>query len=542
MCRGRVVAAGARQQAGVCSGRHRAERRTCEHRYRCDARPPSRKLSRHSLLLHLDSDAGAPPLSQLLRDRACLNHPCGWSLRISIPRTSEAGVDAFKSAPAGAEKRRMATATAAALDLDSTALVEESRAWGTRRFGGRDLGASLVVAGLFLTAAIPLAIFVPSHRHPALPIALALVVGYALVGRVEFEVGSGVAPATQLVLVPMLFVLPLGLVPLCVTAGLVLHALLDRGSPRRHVERLPLRLVNSWHAVGPTAVLAAAGQPAFAWAHWPVYVAALGAQFALDFGSVAARQRLAGRFAGRSQLRFMGIVYLVDTGLAPIGLLLVATGRDWAPLLALPLVALLSVFARERQVRIDHALELGHAYRGTALLLGDVVEADDAYTGSHSRDVVELVLGVADRLGLPPAERRTAEFAALLHDVGKVRIPGAIINKPGPLTPDERALIETHTIEGERMLERVGGMLGEVGRIVRSCHERVDGAGYPDRLAGEEIPLIARIVCACDAFSAMTTDRPYRKARTVEEALGELRRCAGTQFDPRVVEAFARVI
>ena len=490
MCRGRVVAAGARQQAGVCSGRHRAERRTCEHRYRCDARPPSRKLSRHSLLLHLDSDAGAPPLSQLLRDRACLNHPCGWSLRISIPRTSEAGVDAFKSAPAGAEKRRMATATAAALDLDSTALV----------------------------------------------------VGYALVGRVEFEVGSGVAPATQLVLVPMLFVLPLGLVPLCVTAGLVLHALLDRGSPRRHVERLPLRLVNSWHAVGPTAVLAAAGQPAFAWAHWPVYVAALGAQFALDFGSVAARQRLAGRFAGRSQLRFMGIVYLVDTGLAPIGLLLVATGRDWAPLLALPLVALLSVFARERQVRIDHALELGHAYRGTALLLGDVVEADDAYTGSHSRDVVELVLGVADRLGLPPAERRTAEFAALLHDVGKVRIPGAIINKPGPLTPDERALIETHTIEGERMLERVGGMLGEVGRIVRSCHERVDGAGYPDRLAGEEIPLIARIVCACDAFSAMTTDRPYRKARTVEEALGELRRCAGTQFDPRVVEAFARVI
>ena len=433
-------------------------------------------------------------------------------------------------------------ATAAALDLDSTALVEESRAWGTRRFGARELGASLAVGGLFLAAAIPLALFLPSSRHPPLLLVLALVVGYALVGRVEFEVGSGVAVPTQLVLVPMLFVLPLGRVPLCVTAGLVLHALLDRRSLRRYVERLPLRLVNSWHAVGPAAVLAGAGEPAFGWQHWPVYVGALAAQFALDFASVAARQRLAGRFSAASQLRFMGTVYLVDAGLAPIGLLLVATGRTWAPLLALPLVALLSVFARERQVRIDHALELGHAYRGTALLLGDVVEADDAYTGSHSRDVVELVLGVADELGLSPAERRSAEFAALLHDVGKVRIPGQIINKPGPLTAEERVVIETHTVEGQKMLERVGGILGDVGRIVRSCHERIDGDGYPDGLAGEEIPLIARIVCCCDAFSAMTTDRPYRKARPAEAALEELRRCAGTHFDPQVVEALARVI
>ena len=144
----------------------------------------------------------------------------------------------------------MATATAAALDLDSTALVEESRAWGTRRFGGRDLGASLVVAGLFLAAAIPLAIFVPSHRHPALPIALALVVGYALVGRVEFEVGSGVAPATELVLVSMLFVLPLGLVPLCVTAGLVLRC---SGTER------PMSTLNA----ATTAVPADGGIPVF---------------------------------------------------------------------------------------------------------------------------------------------------------------------------------------------------------------------------------------------------------------------------------------
>ena len=160
--------------------------------------------------------------------------------------------------------------------------------------------------------------------------------------------------------------------------------------------------------------------------------------------------------------------------------------------------------------RIDHALELSHAYRGTALLLGDVVEADDSYTGSHSRDVVSLSVAVADELRLDARARRDAEFVALLHDVGKIRIPNEIINKPGPLTPEERALVETHTIIGEEMLDKVGGVLGKVGHLVRSCHERYDGGGYPDGLAGERIPLVARIVCCCDAYNAITTDRPYR--------------------------------
>jgi HD-GYP domain-containing protein (c-di-GMP phosphodiesterase class II) len=146
------------------------------------------------------------------------------------------------------------------------------------------------------------------------------------------------------------------------------------------------------------------------------------------------------------------------------------------------------------------------------------------------------------RLGLDERTRRHAELAALLHDAGKIRVPAAIIRKPGPLTPGEWAVIERHTIEGERMLEAVGGLLGEIGRIVRSCHERWDGDGYPDRLRSTEIPLVARIVCACDAFSAMTTDRPYRAARSVPDALAELRRCAGTQFDPQVVELLAALV
>ena len=210
-------------------------------------------------------------------------------------------------------------------------------------------------------------------------------------------------------------------------------------------------------------------------------------------------------------------------------------------LLVAPLLLLLRVFAQDRTARIDHALELSHAYRGTAFLLGDVVEADDAYTGGHSRDVVEIVLAVSDELRLDPGSRRRAEFAALLHDVGKIRIPKTVIHKPGPLDDDEWALMRLHTIEGEAMLKRVGGLLGDVGRVVRSCHERWDGGGYPDGLVADEIPIEARIVCAADALSAMTAHRAYRAARSLEDALAELETCAGSQFDPGVVAAVIAV-
>jgi HD-GYP domain-containing protein (c-di-GMP phosphodiesterase class II) len=239
----------------------------------------------------------------------------------------------------------------------------------------------------------------------------------------------------------------------------------------------------------------------------------------------------------------MAWVYAIDAGLAPVGLAIAFAAVD-SPAgvaLALPLVALLAVFSRERRVRIDSELELRDAYRGTVFLLGEVVEADDAYTGAHSRDVLDLSLAVADELGLGARERRDVEFAALLHDVGKVRIPNEIINKPGALTPEERAIVETHTVEGERMLHRVGGLLGDIGRIVRSCHERWDGSGYPDGLEGEQIPRAARIVACCDAYNAMTTDRAYRKALSPEAAISELLRNRKTQFDPQVVDALLAV-
>ena len=172
------------------------------------------------------------------------------------------------------------------------------------------------------------------------------------------------------------------------------------------------------------------------WSAWPIYLAALAAQFATDFASAAATGAATGVDL-RSIARFTGLAYGVDTALAPIGLMVVfaTLGRQELAVLVLPLVALLSIFARERKQRIDNALELSDAYRGTAFLLGDMVEADDAYTGPHSRHVVDLVLAVADELGLSAADRRDAEFVALLHDVGKIRIPAEIINKPGALSP-----------------------------------------------------------------------------------------------------------
>ncbi|MCB0875078.1 MAG: HD domain-containing protein [Solirubrobacterales bacterium] len=126
--------------------------------------------------------------------------------------------------------------------------------------------------------------------------------------------------------------------------------------------------------------------------------------------------------------------------------------------------------------------------------------------------------------------------AALLHDVGKVAIPKDLINKPGPLSDQEWTAVRTHTVEGQRMLEKIGGLMSEIGRVVRSCHERFDGGGYPDGLAAGAIPVESRIIFACDAFNAMTTDRPYRSAVSIEAAIVELEDNAGTQFDPEVVE------
>ncbi|HXZ57400.1 MAG TPA: HD-GYP domain-containing protein [Gaiellaceae bacterium] len=425
------------------------------------------------------------------------------------------------------------------LDPDEQRVIEESRARRLQRLARRELWSLVAFTAAFVACATALALYLPSQRAPGVPTVLILIAAYATAFRLDFEIASGTAVPTELILVPMLFLLPSGSVPLAVAGGILLASSVECLRGELHLERLVLRVLNASYAIGPALVLGLAGESGPDLARWPLYLAALAAQFALDFVVTAARQWITLGVPPRLHLRAMTSVYVIDAGLAPVGLAVAfaSTSSPAGVLLAMPLIALLGVFARERRVRIDHELELRDAYRGTAFLLGDVVEADDSYTGLHSREVVELTLRVGDVLGLSPRERRDAEIAALLHDVGKVRVPKSIVNKPGPLTPEERAVMERHTIEGERLLLRVGGLLGEIGRVVRSCHERYDGRGYPDGLSGDEIPLLARIVACCDAFDAMTSDRSYRKAMPVAEAIAELRRASGTQFDPVVVEA-----
>jgi HD-GYP domain-containing protein (c-di-GMP phosphodiesterase class II) len=414
-----------------------------------------------------------------------------------------------------------------------------SRAEGRERTVGQ-------VAGIgFLLAASAMAVFMDSPRALEVAPMVVLVVAYVIACQAKFDIADGYTVPTELVLVPMLFLLPTPVVPLVVSLGWTLGKLIDFAGGHTSVHRVFHVFGDCWHAVGPALVIAAFGAQVFSWEDWPVYLLALFAQFAFDFAATAVRARLIDGAPAPAVLRMILPVYGLDAALAPIGLLVAFAAIAVGPaicLLVAPLALVLAVLSRERQTRIEQALTLSEAYQGTALLLGDVVEADDAYTGSHSRGVVELSLAVSDRLGLGFDQRRNVEFAALLHDVGKIAVPSEIINKEGPLDDAEWKIMRQHTIEGERMLKRIGGVLAEVGRIVRASHEDFDGSGYPDGLAGEEIPIEARIVTCCDAFSAMTTTRSYRKAMSTEAALVELRACSGTQFDPEVVVTLVELV
>ena len=162
-------------------------------------------------------------------------------------------------------------------------------------------------------------------------------------------------------------------------------------------------------------------------------------------------------------------------------------------------------------------------------------------THEHSYEVTEIAAAVADQLGLDREERERVRTVARLHDIGKVEISTRIIDKPGPLDEDEWRLIRGHTIAGERLAANLG-QPDPVPRFVRHSHERWDGGGYPDGLRGEQIPVVSRIVFCADAFDAIRSERPYSPARSPAEALSEVRRCAGTQFDPLVVDALSAVI
>jgi HD-GYP domain-containing protein (c-di-GMP phosphodiesterase class II) len=428
--------------------------------------------------------------------------------------------------------------------LLSERMVGEARVRRARQMPRREAVVRGISAGAFLVAAIAIATLLPSERDAGPLLVLALIFGYAIVSRVRFEFGDMYVVPEQLLFVAMLALAPLPLVPSMVAAGAVLGVIPDFARGMWHWDRTITTVGDCWFSIGPVILLASVAPETAALSLAGVYALAYVAQVASDFAWVALRNRLTDQMPIVELIRFYAGVARVDAILSPVAFLVAVSAAE-APIALLavaPLVWLLEVFSRDRRERYAAALELNRAYRGTVMLLSDVLEFEDEYTAEHSRSVLDLVEAVADEMGIDPNSRQELEFAAMLHDVGKISIPKEILHKPTALTADEFQVIKNHTIEGQFILDRVGGLLGRVGEIVRSCHERWDGQGYPDGLRGEEIPLASRIVFACDAYNAMTTDRPYRKALSAEVALQELRENAGAQFDPSVVDALVTVI
>ena len=419
-------------------------------------------------------------------------------------------------------------------------LVEAKKRWSSA-LNSRELLAELLVDGGFVAAAAALILLRQPHGFNPTG-ALLCVALLALANRVKFDTPFGFTVATQLAFVPLIFALPVSLAPPAVVAGLLLGNLPELRSGTLRPSRLVMVIGNAWFAIGPVAVFAISGTSPWHASAW-LLLAALAAQFAVDFASSAIRFSIFTQQSWRSQLGDAW-VYVIDAALSGVGLAVAEEVRHapYAPLAALPLLGLLAIFARERETRLDQLIELNHAYHGTALVLGDVIEADDGYTGEHSKGVVRLCLEVAARLELSAEQKRNLEFGALLHDVGKIAIPKEIINKPGKLDEREWTIIKTHTIEGQKLLDTVGGFMREVGLIVRSHHERWDGDGYPDGLAKDRIPVEARVISACDTWNAMRTDRTYRKRLPFNLAAEEMRAVAGKQLDPVVVAALLEVV
>ncbi|MGN6378849.1 MAG: HD domain-containing phosphohydrolase [Gaiellales bacterium] len=187
------------------------------------------------------------------------------------------------------------------------------------------------------------------------------------------------------------------------------------------------------------------------------------------------------------------------------------------------------------------ASQLEEQHVATVAALAAALEAKDAYTGGHAQAIADFAVAVGEELGISGGELHAIRMGALLHDVGKIGIPEAILNKPGPLTDDEFTVMKRHTVIGADIIAGIPGM-SQVVSLVRSSHERWDGRGYPDGMAGTDVPRGSYVISVCDAYHAMTEDRVYRKAMSPELALRELHRCSGTQFMPAAVQALETVV
>jgi putative two-component system response regulator len=188
----------------------------------------------------------------------------------------------------------------------------------------------------------------------------------------------------------------------------------------------------------------------------------------------------------------------------------------------------------------EQAQKIRASFFNAITALAYALEAKDVYTSGHSQRVTEISVAIAKHLGLDKENIEKIRLAGLVHDIGKIGVREAVLNKPGSLSDEEFEHVRLHSVTGERILKPIVDD-GEILKAVRHHHERYDGTGYPDGLKGEQIPQLARIIAVADTFDAMTSERPYRKALTKDVACAEVERCRGTQFDPEAADAFLEV-
>jgi hypothetical protein len=318
----------------------------------------------------------------------------------------------------------------------------------------------------------------------------------------------------------------------------------------------PAERPDAWLAAGGFAVGALGGVPLLLSSNYePTVLSFRDLQvvsvlaFVLIAGAAWLRIRLGPSPADAAPERRVGPnASLAGAAAFTVAIVAVAASYGGIPLVVVPFLLCTGIFRglrvwvteRENARLVSFArasrADLADQYRATLIALGATLEARDGYTAQHGAETVHLVEAVARRMALTEEQTEEVSTVARLHDIGKIGVPNEVLLKPGPLDDEEWRIMRRHPIIGERILRTVPGLL-DVARAVRHEHERWDGGGYPDGLAGEQIPLSSRVVLVCDAFHAMTSDRPYRTALPRDVALEELHKNAGTQFDPAVVHA-----
>lgn len=286
-------------------------------------------------------------------------------------------------------------------------LLEDGRSSGRSTLDRRETAAELLVGGAFVAAAAAMAFLMPSDETLQPGLALVFVLAYAAATRIQFEVGAGYGPPTQLILVPMLFALPVSYVPLVVAAGLMLGDFPDYLAGRRNGVRALKVLGDSWHAVGPALVLGLAGAESPAWDDWPIYVAALAAQIGCDLASATLREWLGRGVAPRVQAGAVAWASAVDVLLAPVGLLAAFASADQslAFLLLFPLAGLLVILARERQARVDHLVDLGRVQRRATRARAELLASASHEMQTPLAVMLGLVNSVRTEPDMPSDER-----------------------------------------------------------------------------------------------------------------------------------------